>query len=181
MKIHIIILINTLSFSIKVYSNSLNSLDMFLPKDNIGYEVSEESDVSVKSRYEKIEGDLNIYPTKDYLKDIKKPNYRYDQNIHEQCNFPSFKNNYSIKFKDGVEYSKSYSSFENQKIDPNNYSIKFKDGVEYSSFENQKINPNIYENKEKNNDDINQLYYKKYIYRSDNDIEICPPIHPLIR
>lgn len=154
MKIHIIILINTLSFSIKVYSNSLNSLDMFLPKDNIGYEVSEESDVSVKSRYEKIEGDLNIYPTKDYLKDIKKPNYRYDQNIHEQCNFPSFKNNYSIKFKDGVEYS---------------------------SFENQKINPNIYENKEKNNDEINQLYYKKYIYRSDNDIEICPPIHPLIR
>ena len=62
MKIYIIILINTLFFSIKVYSNSLNSLEMFLPKDNIEYEDHTESDLPVKSRYEKIEGDLNIFP-----------------------------------------------------------------------------------------------------------------------
>jgi len=68
MKIYIIILINTLFFSIKVYSNSLNSLEMFLPKDNIEYEDHTESDLPVKSRYEKIEGDLNIFPSKNYFK-----------------------------------------------------------------------------------------------------------------
>ena len=87
MKIYIIILINTLFFSIKVYSNSLNYLEMFLPKDNIEYEDHTESDLPVKSRYEKIEGDLNIFPSKNYLKNKKQPNYNYEQNISNQCDF----------------------------------------------------------------------------------------------
>ncbi|KAB8039936.1 hypothetical protein GCL60_06650 [Silvanigrella paludirubra] len=158
MKIYIIILINILFFSIKVYSNSLNSLEMFLPKDNIEYEDHTESDLPVKSRYEKIEGDLNIFPSKNYLKNKKQPNYNYEQNISNQCDFPSYNYNNSIKIKEGKDYKISINTF----IGRNN-------GY---SFENNNI---------EKNSNINNNYNKNNIYKSDNTIGICPPIHPQIR
>ncbi len=149
MKIKKIILFFAFSLSLKIYSNNLYSLNEYLPTSFADFQNFSKPEVSAKLRYKKIEGDLNIFPTEHFSKNKKTVYYDYRNDIRNQCSFPTYRNTRSIDSKD-------------------------KHSVPSNSFINEKNFPDVAEK----DTDPYPIYYKKYVYKSENEIEVYSPSSP---